>query len=212
MLGSNSDANKSNVLIGDILIICAQIITATQMVYEERFVGSMNIPSLQAVGFEGTFGFLVLSLLLIPMYFITVPPPFANNPRGVLEDPIDAFYMIKNNLLLLVPITGTIFSIAFFNFAGISVTKEISATTRMVLDSIRTLVIWGFSIAIGWQKFHYLQVIGFVNLLFGMCVYNNIIVMKPLRAIGRKLCCCAICDEEEDESTQPIVNQEADQS
>ena len=40
---------------------------------------------------------------------------------------------------------GNVASIAFFNFFGISVTKEMSATTRMVLDSIRTFVIWGQS-------------------------------------------------------------------
>jgi hypothetical protein len=59
---------------------------------------------------------------------------------------------------LILAITGTIISIAFFNFAGISVTKEISATTRMVLDSVRTIVIWMFSIIVGWQQFHVLQV------------------------------------------------------
>ena len=69
-------------------------------------------------------------------------------------------------------------SIAFFNFAGISVTKEMSATTRMVLDSIRTLVIWGVSMAIGWQKFEYLQLIGFIVLITGMCIYNDIVIGK----------------------------------
>jgi len=49
-------------------------------------------------------------------------------------------------------------SIAFFNFAGISVTKELSATTRMVLDSVRTLVIWIVTLSLGWQNFQYLQV------------------------------------------------------
>lgn len=53
---------------------------------------------------------------------------------------------------------GIMLSIAFFNFAGISVTKELSATTRMILDSIRTIVIWAFSLVLGWQDFHYLQV------------------------------------------------------
>lgn len=53
---------------------------------------------------------------------------------------------------------GIMLSIAFFNFAGISVTKELSATTRMILDSVRTIVIWAFSMAFQWQKFHYLQV------------------------------------------------------
>jgi hypothetical protein len=88
------------------------------------------------------------------MFFITVP----GHPEKRIEDAVDAFYMIKNNLLLLVPISGTVISIAFFNFAGISVTKEMSATTRMVLDSVRTMVIWGVSLSIGWQDFHWLQV------------------------------------------------------
>jgi hypothetical protein len=55
-------------------------------------------------------------------------------------------------------LTGTILSIAFFNFAGITVTKEISATTRMVLDSVRTLFIFGVSLALRWQTFYWLQV------------------------------------------------------
>ena len=74
----------------------------------------------------------------------------------------------------------TMVSIAFFNFAGISVTKEMSATTRMVLDSVRTLVIWGVSLGIGWQVFHFLQLIGFFVLVVGMCIYNDLIISKYL--------------------------------
>lgn len=207
MMGNGgSDADRTDILIGDSLIILAQVITASQMVFEERFVAGLDIPALQAVGWEGFFGFFVLSLLLVPMYFIHVPAKFTNNPRLVMEDAIDAFYMIKNNNMLLVPIGGTIVSIAFFNFAGISVTKEMSATTRMVLDSVRTMVIWAVSLIIGWQEFHYLQVVGFINLIFGMCVYNNIIVMKPLRWIGKKVFRCGV----DAELQEPIINQQAD--
>lgn len=127
--------------------------------YEEKYVSSNDIPALQAVGWEGVFGFCVLGSLLLPMYFIHVPSPFNNNSRGVIEDLPDAFAQIMNNKLLIVAISGTVMSIAFFNFAGISVTKEISATTRMVLDSVRTMVIWMASLALGWQDFHPLQVI-----------------------------------------------------
>jgi hypothetical protein len=42
-----------------------------------------------AVGWEGTFGFLTLSTLLIPMYFIPVSERFGDNPRHVLEDAYD---------------------------------------------------------------------------------------------------------------------------
>ena len=40
------------------------------MVYEEKFITKYNVPALKAVGWEGTFGFLTLSSLLIPFYFI----------------------------------------------------------------------------------------------------------------------------------------------
>lgn len=41
---------------------------------------------------------------------------------------------------------------SFFNFFGLSVTKHMSATTRMVLDSVRTLVVWGADLALGWEE------------------------------------------------------------
>jgi hypothetical protein len=90
------------------------------------------------------------------------------------------FSKIFNDFLFFLGMafSGTVFSIAFFNFAGISVTKEMSATTRMVLDSVRTLVIWGVSLAIGWQPFQALQLLGFAVLVTGMCVYNDIVIGK----------------------------------
>ncbi len=222
--GSEDDKSSSDILLGDILIVCAQVTTffrvrtqpgrttclffvlqvivATQMVYEEKYVSKYNVPALQAVGWEGTFGFITLSALLIPMYFIPVGSKFGNNPRHVLEDAYDGLFQLAHNPLLLTAFCGTVVSIAFFNFAGtygkrlqnvvtlevgrflssfphipgISVTKEMSATTRMVLDSVRTLVIWGVSLAVGWQKFHLLQLLGFAILVTGMCVYNEIVI------------------------------------
>lgn len=96
---------------------------------------------------------------------------------------VDAFYQIKNSWQIQAGLSGTIVSIAFFNYAGISVTKEISATTRMVLDSVRTMVIWMVSLGIGWQDFKYLQLLGFVVLLFGMCLYNDIIVRQTYEKV-----------------------------
>lgn len=48
-ISNNSDADysRNNVITGDLLIITAQIITAVQMVYEERFVAGLDIPALQ---------------------------------------------------------------------------------------------------------------------------------------------------------------------
>lgn len=123
----------------------------------------------------------------MPFYYIHVPPPYADNATGSLENAIDAMYQITHNWKIATATGGTILSIAFFNYAGISVTKEISATSRMVLDSVRTVVIWIFSLAIGWQVFQALQLGGFVVLVLGMCLYNDIIILQTYRAL-RDMC------------------------
>lgn len=151
--------SENNYIHGDMLIIIAQLITSCQMVYEEIYVTKLDIAPMLVVGWEGIFGLSVLSVLLVPLYYI--PSPLAKedqNSSGSMENVLDAFTKINNNLLLLAPIIGLIFSIAFYNFSGISLTKEINATTRMVLDSIRILIVWRVSIALGWQEFHYFQV------------------------------------------------------
>ena len=66
-------------------------------------------------------------------------------------------------------------------------TKELTATTRMVLDSVRTLVIWAVSMAIGWQNFFVLQLGGFVILLVGMMLYNDIIILPGVTTKFREI-------------------------
>ncbi|KPP73936.1 solute carrier family 35 member F6-like, partial [Scleropages formosus] len=193
--GKKDDTRKlSDVITGDLLIIMAQIIAAVQMVLEEKFVYKHDVHPLRAVGTEGFFGFLILSLLLIPMFYIPVGN-FSNNPRHVLEDALDAFCQIGNQPMIVLALLGNIVSIAFFNFAGISVTKEISATTRMVLDSLRTVIIWVVSLAVGWEQFHGLQVLGFIILLAGAALYNGL--HRPLMA---KIPFCARFQGEDSDS------------
>ncbi|XP_074471613.1 solute carrier family 35 member F6 [Sebastes fasciatus] len=197
--GHRDDTLKlSDVITGDLLIIMAQIIVAVQMVLEEKFVYKHDVHPLKAVGTEGFFGFFVLSLLLIPMYFIHVGD-FSDNPRQVLEDALEAFCQIGHEPLILLALLGNTVSIAFFNFAGISVTKEISATTRMVLDSLRTLVIWVVSLALGWEHFQGLQVLGFLVLLVGTALYNGL--HRPL--LARIPCCAALVNTEEVDGNSP---------
>lgn len=192
--GNDPKHKLSEVITGDLLIIMAQIIVAVQMVLEEKFVYKHNVHPLKAVGTEGLFGFFILSLLLIPMYFIPAGS-FGQYPRFVLEDALDAFCQIGRQPMVLLALFGNTLSIAFFNFAGMSVTKEISATTRMVLDSLRTVVIWAVSLALGWENFHGLQVLGFLVLLLGTSLYNGL--HRPL--LARIPCCARLAGQMEEE-------------
>ena len=101
----------------------------------------------------------ILGLLLIPMYYIPAVDGLSEMESGGshFEDAIDGFFQIKNSIQLLLCICGTISSIACFNYFGISVTKSMSAVHRMVLDSIRTIVIWCVSLFLGWETFEWMQ-------------------------------------------------------
>ena len=182
--GSSSDLNKDTVLAGDLLIVLAQIITAVQMTIEEKIVKKYKTHPLQGIGLEGIFGFSMLALLLIPMYFIPwhLPQSSSSWQEHVrFEDTIDAFKQWAYTPYVLVPSLGLVFSIAFFNFAGLTVTKTMNATTRMVLDTFRSIIIWVISLAVGWQKFEALQPVGYVILFVGIWIYYNLIIMPAVR-------------------------------
>lgn len=46
--GNSGHHGRNDIITGDELIIMAQVITATQMVYEEKFITKHNIPAMQA--------------------------------------------------------------------------------------------------------------------------------------------------------------------
>ena len=183
----NGSNDVRSVLTGDLLIVISQIIAAIQVTVEQKLVKGYNIPPLQGVGWEGVFGFIIVGAALIPMHFIpwhlpSGPDFWQDHTR--FEDTIDAFHQIFYIPTLTLAFLGTVVSIAFFNFAGLSVTKEENAITRMVLDSIRILFIWIFGLLVRWQRFNYFQPIGFTSLVFGSCVFYNVFfspVMKKLK-------------------------------
>ena len=182
--------SKEMILAGDLLIILAQGIAAVQMTVEEKIVKKYKVPPLQGIGWEGIFGFSILLVLLVPMFFI----PW-HLPAGLdfwqlhtrFEDGIDGLIQMGHNWQLAFSNIGLIVSIAFFNFSGLTITEKMSATTRMVLDSVRTIFIWVFSLAVGWQKFEFLQPIGYAVLFVGTCIYYNLIFGPALLFIMNKV-------------------------
>jgi hypothetical protein len=175
ILEKSDTANAPHPLLGDIIIVGAQVVVAIQMVVEEKVISKYNVPPLQVVGWEGIWGFIFLSIVLVPMYFIP-----GSSGGNHFENAPDAFVQIGHSWILALAVGGNILSIAFFNYFGISITKYASATTRMVLDSIRTVVIWAFSLILGWQQFQVFQVIGFALLLLGTVIYNEVLVIPFL--------------------------------
>jgi len=129
-------------------------------------VTGYNLPALVAVGNEGMWGltFLLLSLVLLQHVQLSGRP---------MEDSWQALFQVQHAPQVLIVMFANSFSIAFFNFFGMSITKTSSAAYRMVLDSLRTIVIWVYDLASGGGQFHWLQVVGFGLMLSGTTVYNE---------------------------------------
>ena len=206
---AGSGIPTSLIIAGDLLIILAQIIASIQMTFEEKVVKKYEVPPLQGVGWEGIFGFSILFVLLFPFYFIPWHLPAGNDfwqsvPR--FEDSLDAFSQIGHEPLLAVAVFGTVVSIAFFNFAGLTVTQKMSATTRMVLDSVRTLFIWIISVSVGWQKFNFMQPIGFLLLVVGTFIYYNLVFKPILAKVGFWPSFCLTSEEKEKRKLADSLN------
>ena len=69
---------------------------------------------------------------------------------------------------------------------------------RVMLDSLRTLLVWTFALAVSWQKFAWLHLIGFVLLILGMFVYNKMIFDEES--------CTSLCirNKEEDQNKEKL--------
>jgi hypothetical protein len=155
-------------LLGIGLCIAAQVFQATMLVYEENIMSKYTVPPLLVVGMEGFFGILFGVVLLAALSFLN------------LEKPDAALYQLTHSKPLLCAAVGSIFSIAFFNFSGVTVTKHASATARSTIDVSRTVLIWIVELAMGWNAFSKLQLLGFVILAVGTMVYNRLIIITSL--------------------------------
>jgi len=190
--------------IGIGMVLVGEFFHGLQFVYEQKYMNKYDLHPLKVVGFEGMCGVLTLAVLLWPAYFITfdktgIMEGVALGPEGRFEDAIDAFVMIfngnqghtgkyENNYWLLGWTLGNMCSIAVFNWAGITVAKKVDATTRAVLDQLRTVIIWatflipfGASLCRVQQYFDFTAPIGLAVMVAGVWIFNDIIILPLFR-------------------------------
>jgi len=77
-------------------------------------------------------------------------------------------------------------SLSFFNFFGVSVTKYVSSLARSLLIITVTVIIWIWDILVEGEDFNWVQLIGFVILVFGNSVYQEVIELPGLNRNTKK--------------------------
>lgn len=165
------DSNASNPLLGDILILSAQIFAAAQFVAEDYIMDRYLASPMHLVGLQGVFGVLFW-LVVLPIMQVTGGN---NGDVGNYMDLKWAFYIFANFNSITVSSIMYAVGIILTNTSGLWITKIVSATSRATIDTFRTMFVWGISLALGWEIFLWLQIVGFVILVLGTMFYNEVI-------------------------------------
>ena len=165
-------------VLGIFLIAFAQVFTATQFVLEEWILERYALEPLKVVSWEGIFGFVVTVLGQIILHFTV-----GTSEKGKYGyfDAQEGYREVLSNRAIAVSSVLIMISIGGFNFFGLSVTRTISATSRSIIDTCRTLFIWIVSLGLGWESFKWLQVVGFALLVYGTFMFNDL-VRPPIKA------------------------------
>jgi drug/metabolite transporter (DMT)-like permease len=139
-------------LIGDTLIVIAQLLMATQFVVEEKLMNRFKTPPLLAVGLEGFWGICMcgVALPLMSLFKQASGKPLESLPVAVEE--------ISHNLSLLLSTITSIVAIAFFNGLGLFITRYLAAGTRATIDALRTISVYLVGLSLDWEDFHWLEV------------------------------------------------------
>ena len=170
-------------VLGVLMIAFAQIFSATQFVLEEHLLEKYSMEPLKLVGWEGIFGFLVTILAQIILHFAVGR---SAGDQYDYFDAVEGWRQITHYKAIAVSSILIMISIGGFNFFGLSVTRTISATSRSTIDTCRTLFIWIVSLALGWETFKWLQIIGFILLVYGTFLFNDLVAVPSARCLGKR--------------------------
>ena len=187
----DSDVAK-NPVVGIILLSTSQLFTSTEYIIQEKFIKHYDVHPFQLVGFEGLWGSIMYGILLVIFQIVSCDDWSDTLKEGIcftndegesyIEDTRFAFEQMWDNKNLLVVYIFYVVSIALYNIVGINLTKLVSSTARAVVDTVRTVFIWAFFLFFTpvdgtKEDFHVLQFIGFIFLVCGTLVYNEIVTL-----------------------------------
>lgn len=194
------DAENAVALFGMFLVSIAQVLQATQYIWEEKMMKDMKLPPLMLLGIEGVFGALAMLCVAYPvLYVLPGSDPCANRDDGTLytcrESLYDNFTMLANSPDLRLCVFVYWFAIFGLNVCGVNCTKLLSGMVRALMQNgIRTLTVWmtdlflfyavtkgGFGEA--WtEPFSSVQMFGFGVYVFGTLMYMGFIDVVGLLA------------------------------
>jgi len=185
---SSAGQGASGQLTGCALTVGAQLCAAFQMTFEEKILkvvpGQKKVSAKKVVGAEGIWGGFFMCILLGVMSIPGTGEDGYPDVKGSFESLPDGLYMITHKWELLFLSLTYSASVAIYNLSGITVGKKFTTVVRCLIDSSRTVTVWGVSLLLyygvsdkygsGITPHTWLQLIGFFVLFLGTVVYNDL--------------------------------------
>lgn len=183
---ASKGGEETNIL-GILMLLASLMFQGFQFIYQEKILNKYKCHPMQLVAWEGTWG-VISFLILLPIFeFIPCGKSFESicsiNGKGelYLEATIFGFQQMFDKIPIFFFTILQTFSICGFNYFGIMLVKMSSASTRAVMDSTRTVLVWIIFMVVPMasgkvlEEFVWLQLVGFLVLLFGQTIYNAIL-------------------------------------
>ena len=161
-------------IIGICLIIFASIFAAAQFVLEESIMSHYPITPLELVGYEGVSGLLVM---LCAQAIAHITYGSTNQGRESVFDIRPGWLQVTHNPRIYTASVLMMVATGIYNYFALTVTSSLGAAHRTAIDALRTVLVWIVGLAFGWESFKWLQLVGFMGLVVGNLIFND--VMRP---------------------------------
>uniref|UniRef100_A0A1B0GCX8 Uncharacterized protein n=1 Tax=Glossina morsitans morsitans TaxID=37546 RepID=A0A1B0GCX8_GLOMM len=184
---SLSHIDFNAVLSGELMIICAGAFEGRRMVYEEKYIKTINIPLMQAIGWRGIFGLLITALWGVTMNYQPAIIPFNDNSRGVFDDFMDISKQLQSNHWIIVAISIFFITAAVHGYTSLCITKFSSSSNLIHGDGIRTYAVSVMVLLLQWEQLNFISCFCFIILQIGIISYRRAILMEWYRKILLRL-------------------------
>lgn len=183
---SSSSVSTGKIVFGIILLAIGWFIQGFQIVYQEKIMEKYEVDLFRYVGIEGAYGLGFTCFILTILSHVECPKDSGLCPNSIeghtyyIDNASTAITEMFHNPGLMALCIMFAISIALFNISGLMMTRKVSGLFRMIMDNVRSIVIWLFFIITGDEKltkFSLIQLFGFAIFVLGTLLYNQIIVI-----------------------------------
>ena len=179
---NEGESSASQIAMGIGILLIGQLFGSIGYIIEEKFMGDFDDldPYLMA-GVEGVFGILMW-LVILPILNVIPCDNVDLCSFGVVENTLETFEEYGREPIHFVWSTCTMIIVPLQYACGLSITKLGSAAQRTTIECARNITVWIFFLTVPvfgkiTERFMWLQLAGFVILLLGVLVYNEILVL-----------------------------------